>query len=121
MHDQALAYDAIARIRIQRNLAAGQVDGGIAIGVSGQVAKVAVMVFCMTGSTMFLAFRIEVAAGAHAVRRAAITFFMDVEAMQARRQAGNACADQDFVSTLLESHCAVGGICLLYTSPSPRD
>ena len=50
-----------------------------------------------------LARRIEVPAGAHAVGRAAVTLFVNVEAVLPRREPGDAARHTDLATLLLEA------------------
>jgi len=61
---------------------------------------------------MLLAARIEVAAGAGAVRRAAIALLVQVEAVRARRQALDVGIDLQLPILLRELHPAVGRVAL---------
>ena len=88
---------------LQRQL---DVDFGDALVVGVQVAEVAAVVDLFGRVAVLRGGRIEVAAGAGAVRRRAVAFFVDVETVQARRQPFDAALDVQAVGALLEADVA---------------
>src|ERR1700681_246024 len=62
--------------------------------------------------TMRLAGRIEMAACAHPVSRAAITFFVDMKAVPSRGQSGNLRLDANLVARLRKGYRAGRGVAL---------
>ena len=81
VHDDGLAHDVGRRIAVQRRAGGGRVDLRHAFAVRLDVQHVAGVVVRATGRIAVLGRRgIEMTAGAAAVRSAADTFLVDVEA-----------------------------------------
>ena len=86
MHDQTLADDAVGRILGERGVGQSHLQAGLAACVGDDVAEVTGVMIRMCRIAVLLAGRIEVAAGAGSVGRAAVALLMDVEAMLSGRQ-----------------------------------
>src|SRR5690606_3964036 len=86
--DHRAAGDVVGRAAAEGHPVQVRVDHGHAIGIAGEVVHVAAMVGAAAGAAVRSGGRVEVAAGAGGIHRAAVTLLVHMEAEAAvRRQA----------------------------------
>lgn len=88
VNDDATSDDVARPFTKRRSLDVGHLAGD-ALFVGDQLHHVAGVMLTTLGVTVGLVRGVEMAAGTGAVRRTAIALFMDMEAMEARRQAAD--------------------------------
>lgn len=114
MDDQRPAHDTVGTALVHRNALGRErgVEHRISLGIRIQVAEVAAVVVHGGWIAMGVAGRVEVAAGAAAIRCAAITNFVHMESVLPRLQALDAGINQYAVALLYKTGNAAHRITL---------
>ena len=112
--DQRLAGNRVGRQHADAETRGVQrcAQRGVAVGVGSDVAEVAAMMPGAARRAMRFAARVVVPSCAHCVGRAAVAFFMDMNAMLARREALETSVHHHLAGALDKGRGATGGVAL---------